>query len=620
MLLVPSDQPTPPPPSVPSPQLLDDFNRANENPVSQNGNWWVVGVNGLAPAPLVQNQLKDFSTPGYSYRVKPYFGGEMEAGATITSRPANNEWLSVFVALQDAGTPTYDGYELRATMLNGSADRWEVIRITDGQQTTLATDYFEIASGGTMFLRRGAYRLEFWWKPPGGPWQRKLDTPELVDFTYRWGMIGAGGYRSGALDDFVGGTRLSLLNQYAPELRYREGENFRSVDAAIATDLYFPQSGESVVLKRPGPSGDTVIASPSDPQSTLSLTFLSNQAQTGDFLDMPAGTIDPITDASIQYSNWVTDLNRQNYNKIAYGREILHPTSGEKILQYWIYYYFNPKAIFAQTVGFHEGDWEMVQVRLSALGVPISSAFSQHGNGQRCNWGTAPISDSGNPVVYVASDSHANYFSTGTYPTPASPLAFDYTADSGPTWREVPRVTQVTSTSPTWIANWDGRWGGSREGETQSPRTPGFHDPWIDPWGWHDNASACGGPLPMTTYSVTAGNGRPGRTTVSVSDTAPPLPTIRSARVVSGTKYGRGLRTSYCFNSIMPPAKARWRLYIILDNPRDKLPPISIPWVVRERCDVVVQPVGGAKAPYVMRYFVQTINGTRSPTKQLRLG
>jgi hypothetical protein len=82
--------------------------------------------------------------------------------------------------------------------------------------------------------------------------------------------------------------------------------------------------------------------------------------------------------------------------------------------------------------------------------------------------------------------------------------------------------------------------------------------------------------------------------------------------------YGRGLRTSYCFDSLRSSATKPWRLYIMLDNPRDRFAPISIAWLVRKRCAVVVQPMGDVRSPYMMRYFVQSANDVRSPIRQLR--
>ncbi len=73
-------------------------------------------------------------------------------------------------------------------------------------------------------------------------------------------------------------------------------------------------------------------------------------------------------------------------------------------IQYWMFYYYN------DWFNKHEGDWEMVQVTLSAAGEPEWVIYSQHHGGTRRAWEMAPIEDGTHPAVYVALGSHANYF------------------------------------------------------------------------------------------------------------------------------------------------------------------------------------------------------------------
>ncbi len=73
-------------------------------------------------------------------------------------------------------------------------------------------------------------------------------------------------------------------------------------------------------------------------------------------------------------------------------------------IQYWALYFYN------DWFNKHEGDWEMVQVTLSATGEPEWVVLSQHHGGTRRAWARAPVEDSTHPVVYVALGSHANYF------------------------------------------------------------------------------------------------------------------------------------------------------------------------------------------------------------------
>ena len=498
VLLVPVDQSTPPPPSAPNPTLLDDFNRPNETPVSQSNQWSATGINGLSAAPLVQNQLKNFPTPGYSYRLTPYYGGDMEAGATIAAKPSNDQWVNVFVSLQDTGTGLYDGYELRATTLKNSDDRWEVIRIDNGQMTTLALDFWESQAGSTMLLRRTPSRLEVWYRPPGGNWQRKMDTPELADLNpYLWGRIGLGGVSSGALDNFVGGSRLSLLDQYKPQLRFTSDETYSPVDARIATDIHFAD-GRAAVLKR-GLFGSPLEMASADPNSTLprlSFTYLASSAIQDDFIDLPArdDSADPILQNAQDYSDWVTDSAHQSYNNVAYGRRVDNLSNGDIYLQYWMFYYFNSKVYGIPPnlqFAIHEGDWEMVQVRLTPNGIPVRSTFSQHGDGERCNWGTAPISADGHPVVYVAQGSHANYFGVGSFPTKYGSFD-DSTQDTGnPVDRAVPQIQDVGRDGTPWM-RWKGYWGGSISGSFKSPKSPGYQGTvWDAPWDFDNNAKPC---------------------------------------------------------------------------------------------------------------------------------
>jgi hypothetical protein len=574
----------------------------------------------------------------------------MEAAATIVDRPSQNYFLSVFICLQNAGTAGWDGYELRASNVNGGPDLWEVLRVDNGVPTALASTNFEIAVGGAMRLRRVGGALQFWWKPPGGSWEQKLaDELSLFDTAYQWGMIGAGGAKSGALDDFSGGSLLSLLDQHAPELRITSDEVYRSVAAEIATDLWFADPYHTNLLKRRDASGNDYPVAAADPNATDSsgmplddlsptgrppLDYLSTQAQPDDFLDQPNYTGDAILSAAQDYSFWVTDANHQDYNRVAYGREIPDSATGGKLLQFWVFYYYNPKRFGApgalpQGWGTHEGDWEWIQIRLNAKSVPTRVSFSQHGDGESCDWGpSVEISAAGHPVAYVAQDSHANYFWPGDHtitvngiPTSES----DKTADAGQLYREVPRITAIPlATPPGWIT-WNGYWGasfgdGAPVGGGQSPKSPGVQRAWTDPTGWEADTDGCS-PLTFTAKARSAAPPSTDRSTgPSAQDATPPLPRIRTARIVTGTRYGKAVRVSYCFSALSSdPDRRPWRLRLTVDNLKDGFPPLSHGWPVTRRCGTIIHPVGGIKGPYVLRYSVESRSGTWSKHAQMRV-
>ncbi len=80
-------------------------------------------------------------------------------------------------------------------------------------------------------------------------------------------------------------------------------------------------------------------------------------------------------------------------------------------IQYWMLYFYN------DWFNKHEGDWEMVQVVLTAEGEPEWVVLSQHHGGTRRAWANAPTEEDTHPVAYVALGSHANYFAGDeTYP------------------------------------------------------------------------------------------------------------------------------------------------------------------------------------------------------------
>jgi RsiW-degrading membrane proteinase PrsW (M82 family) len=84
---------------------------------------------------------------------------------------------------------------------------------------------------------------------------------------------------------------------------------------------------------------------------------------------------------------------------------------GHITIQYWALYFYN------DWFNKHEGDWEMVQVMLTAAGEPEWVVLSQHHGGTRRAWRDAPVEDGTHPVAYVALGSHANYFvGDETYP------------------------------------------------------------------------------------------------------------------------------------------------------------------------------------------------------------
>ena len=150
-------------------------------------------------------------------------------------------------------------------------------------------------------------------------------------------------------------------------------------------------------------------------------------------------------------------------------------------LQYWFFYLYNNKAFLG--IGLHEGDWEMVQVRIAPDGSPRAMAFAQHNHGQRCGWGL--VQKRGDrPIVYVARGSQASFASAGRHDAPVVP---DHADGKGP---EIAHATLdlVDGEGPRWLG-WPGRWGSTKARnrlESNSPRGPAHQDKWSEPEAFHD--------------------------------------------------------------------------------------------------------------------------------------
>jgi hypothetical protein len=162
-----------------------------------------------------------------------------------------------------------------------------------------------------------------------------------------------------------------------------------------------------------------------------------------------------------------------SYRNRIYGR--VARADGTRWLQYWFWLYNNPKNLFGW--GKHEGDWEMVQIRLDPDDRPVSASYSQHEHGETRPWADVEKWEGDHPVVYLAPLSHAAYFRGETH---FYGSGVDNPAPNGP--GALPDVEPFGD----WVS-WPGRWGGDL-GRTilgkrvgRSPRSPGCQDHYIDP-------------------------------------------------------------------------------------------------------------------------------------------
>ncbi len=262
------------------------------------------------------------------------------------------------------------------------------------------------------------------------------------------------------------------LYRYKPVLLFDSGEDFFPIRVQAITD----NIGNKLVRDR----GNTLIAARENNEGELNIRYLRKRRE-GD--RYPNGDVifddDHLDEKGSEVSEYLADARgfqrHDSYRDYIYGR-VVPIREGDTVkgawLQYWVFYYYDdfPRV----PTGDHEGDWEVIQVRVDVEGKPHFAVYAKHGHPAKCAWPNMDITEGGRPKVYVALGSHASYFHKGV------PHGQDLDVDGGQP-RRVRRLIRIGNTHPGWI-NWPGFWGNSR-GDFKSPKGPKFQpgDVWTDP-------------------------------------------------------------------------------------------------------------------------------------------
>lgn len=164
---------------------------------------------------------------------------------------------------------------------------------------------------------------------------------------------------------------------------------------------------------------------------------------------------------------------RPEFGKVGYRREVV--AGGLTWVQYWLWYLHNPKVIVV--AGVHEGDWEFVQVGYHGE-TPICMTVSRHRTAGARMWWDVERRDR-RPLVYVALDSHAHYFTKVSN-------AFDWEDDADGKGDELDELEWREFGD--W-ATWPGLWGNST-GPGRSPQSPGSQaERWNAPHRYHSTGA-----------------------------------------------------------------------------------------------------------------------------------
>jgi hypothetical protein len=263
-------------------------------------------------------------------------------------------------------------------------------------------------------------------------------------------------------------------------------------------------------------------------------------------------------------------------------------SDGRVWLAYWFFYFYNDYSLIGPFIkaGLHEGDWEMIQLRLDPAGqVPDLAVYAQHKHAGQSPW--AQVERVGDqPVVYPARGSHASYFSRGVHWTGDW---FDF-ADGK---RAAPPLAlHIVADSDAW-AVWPGRWGGTQPPpddinplDDSSPRGPGGHPQWKDPVTLLQTAEA---------HGATIAPPPPGTTPA-------PAPTVTSAAV------GNDLHIAYDTHVDNPAG-----LVVAIGDPDDPHPPDIHRLPIDTRTGTAVIAGAASGRPQAMHVSVATQDGAGSP-------
>jgi hypothetical protein len=376
---------------------------------------------------------------------------------------------------------------------------------------------------------------------------------------------------------------MSLLAQYSPWLQYDSQESFFTDSVATMTD----RAGNVLATRK---RHVIAAAHPANGEPELSVDFLAAKTyingravDPGDYLD--AVGKDYVKQARAMHA-------KADYADRVFGHE-LTTDDGTTWLQYWFFSYYNNKSFLG--FGLHEGDWEMIQIRVGAGGEPDAVTFAQHKDAERRTWHDLELRG-GAPVIYVALGSHASHPHKGKYPAPVVP---DYNDAKGPLVR--PALEVIDDDYPSWAA-WPGFWGSTKAetpADSPSPRGPCKHGQWTDPATFHAHAK------PGHEVRKDAERSR--------QEPEPPAPQL------SVYRDGDQAVVDYTFPPLQPGQPPPAAIVVSLDCPTDDLPPATFTFPVTGQAGVEAHPFAVGDGAYEIRASAASEDGRMSPTSTITL-
>jgi hypothetical protein len=379
----------------------------------------------------------------------------------------------------------------------------------------------------------------------------------------------------------------ALLARYRPVVQYDSLESYYTDWAAVITDRpgNVLKRADGTVLAAAGPPGGGV--------PLLNLGFLRPQTYpTG----QPVAATDYLAEVGSDYVTQARQMHAMaGYANKVHGRVVQQ--AGLTWLQYWFFMYYDDPGFLG--LGTHEGDIEMIQLRLGPTGQPEAVSYAQHRSGLSANWDQ--VEQQGpSPVVYSARGTHASMLRGGDLVSDRSLLP-DHNDGKGP--RVQLDLIALSEAQTPW-AFWPGHWGATKPEdqilgqvgvEANSPAALQQHSAWTDPAGFHAGCDTAD--LPPV--------GEVHRNAL----VAPPAPVLQvqhdQARGVVNVKYQA---------PVGPTGATPQSLVVGVDSSGGRLPPATALVGLSGATGELEAPVGPDAESLTISATVHADNGAVSPT------
>jgi len=147
--------------AAPSGAVIDNFNRADENPLSKNKKWFTVGAHGLQ---VVGKEARNSVTEGFVFAISLFGRQILNGGLGKTVTNATTHLHRIYI-LGDASTSN-------AYFADFSAGKAKLRKRIGGVESTIEEVSLALSLGSGIFAQReDGNLLSLWHKPPAGEWE-----------------------------------------------------------------------------------------------------------------------------------------------------------------------------------------------------------------------------------------------------------------------------------------------------------------------------------------------------------------------------------------------------------------------------------------------------------------